>query len=86
VYSPTREVFEVALGPVFATFVLADERSTARRRRCQSALLEVMSERRHSIGGITYPAPNPFLVLATPESIESEGVYRCRKRSATASS
>src|SRR5262249_53107881 len=43
--------------------------------KVQSALLEVMSERQVSIGGVTYPAPDPFVVLATQNPIESEGVY-----------
>ncbi len=74
VYRPSREEFVVALGPVFANFVLADEINRA-PAKVQSALLEVMSERQASIGGTTYPAPDPFLVLATQNPIESEGVY-----------
>jgi MoxR-like ATPase len=74
VYRPSRETFEVALGPVFANFVLADEVNRA-PAKVQSALLEVMSERQASIGGTTYAAPDPFLVLATQNPIESEGVY-----------
>jgi MoxR-like ATPase len=59
---------------VFNNFVLADEINRA-PAKVQSALLEVMSERHVSIGGVTYPAPDPFLVLATQNPIESEGVY-----------
>ena len=68
------ETFDVELGPVFANFVLADEINRA-PAKVQSALLEVMAERHVSIGGETFPAPDPFLVLATQNPIESEGVY-----------
>jgi MoxR-like ATPase len=54
--------------------VLADEINRA-PAKVQSALLEVMAERQVSIGGTTYPLPSPFLVLATQNPIESEGVY-----------
>jgi MoxR-like ATPase len=59
---------------VFANLVLADEINRA-PAKVQSALLEVMAERQVSIGGTTYPLPTPFLVLATQNPIESEGVY-----------
>jgi MoxR-like ATPase len=55
--------------------VLADEINRA-PAKVQSALLEVMAERQISIGGTTYPLPRPFLVLATQNPIESEGVYQ----------
>src|SRR3954462_2759711 len=74
VYRPPQERFEVELGPVFANLVLADEINRA-PAKVQSALLEVMAERQVSIGGTTYPVPEPFLVLATQNPIESEGVY-----------
>jgi len=74
VYESKKGSFSVALGPVFNNFVLADEINRA-PAKVQSALLEVMSERHVSIGGVTYPAPDPFLVLATQNPIESEGVY-----------
>jgi MoxR-like ATPase len=74
IYRPSTERFDVELGPVFANFVLADEINRA-PAKVQSALLEVMAERQISIGGITYPLPHPFLVLATQNPIESEGVY-----------
>jgi MoxR-like ATPase len=74
VYRPSQETFDVALGPVFANFVLADEINRA-PAKVQSALLEVMSERQVSIGGTTHAAPDPFLVLATQNPIESDGVY-----------
>ncbi len=74
IYRPSRETFDVELGPVFANFVLADEINRA-PAKVQSALLEVMAERHVSIGGTTYSVPRPFLVLATQNPIESEGVY-----------
>ena len=74
VYRPSSERFDVELGPVFANFVLADEINRA-PAKVQSALLEVMGERQVSIGGVTHRVPNPFLVLATQNPIESEGVY-----------
>ncbi len=66
--------FEVALGPVFANLLLADEVNRA-PAKVQSALLEVMQERQVTIGRQTFPAPDPFLVLATQNPIESEGTY-----------
>ena len=54
--------------------MLADEINRA-PAKVQSALLEVMAERHVSIGGTTYPMPDPFLVLATQNPIENEGVY-----------
>ena len=74
IYRPSSETFDVELGPVFANLVLADEINRA-PAKVQSALLEVMAERHVSIGGTTYPVPTPFLVLATQNPIEHEGVY-----------
>jgi len=74
IYRTSAEKFDVELGPVFANFVLADEINRA-PAKVQSALLEVMAEKHVSIGGETFPAPEPFLVLATQNPIESEGVY-----------
>ncbi len=74
IYRASTEAFAVELGPVFANFVLADEVNRA-PAKVQSALLEVMSENQVSIGGSTYEVPRPFLVLATQNPIESEGVY-----------
>ncbi|HWJ64752.1 MAG TPA: MoxR family ATPase [Acidimicrobiales bacterium] len=74
VYRPSQESFDVELGPVFANVVLADEINRA-PAKVQSALLEVMAERHVSIGGTTHPVPEPFLVLATQNPIESDGVY-----------
>jgi MoxR-like ATPase len=74
IYRPSTESFDVELGPVFANFVLADEINRA-PAKVQSALLEVMAERQISVGGTTHRLPAPFLVLATQNPIESEGVY-----------
>ena len=74
IYRAASEVFDVSLGPVFANFVLADEINRA-PAKVQSALLEVMGEGQVTIGGETFDAPTPFLVLATQNPIESEGVY-----------
>jgi MoxR-like ATPase len=74
IYRGSTEQFDVDLGPVFANFVLADEVNRA-PAKVQSALLEVMAEHQVSIGGTTFPVPEPFLVLATQNPIESEGVY-----------
>jgi len=74
IYNQKDGEFQVALGPVFANLVLADEINRA-PAKVQSALLEVMQERQVTIGRQTYPAPNPFLVMATQNPIESEGTY-----------
>ncbi|HKY75422.1 MAG TPA: AAA family ATPase, partial [Acidimicrobiia bacterium] len=74
VYRASTERFDVELGPVLANVVLADEINRA-PAKVQSALLEVMAEGHVTIGGETFPAPRPFLVLATQNPIESEGVY-----------
>jgi MoxR-like ATPase len=74
VLQPDAARFEVELGPVFANFLLADEINRA-PAKVQSALLEVMQERQVTIAGRSYPVPQPFLVLATQNPIESEGTY-----------
>ncbi|MTD13231.1 AAA domain-containing protein [Nakamurella sp. YIM 132087] len=74
VWRPSTESFDVELGPVFAHLVLADEINRA-PAKVQSALLEAMAERQVSIGGRTYRLPDPFLVLATQNPVESEGVH-----------
>ncbi|HWJ61722.1 MAG TPA: MoxR family ATPase [Acidimicrobiales bacterium] len=74
IYRSGSQTFDVELGPVFANFVLADEINRA-PAKVQSALLEVMAEHQVSIGGNTYPVPEPFIVLATQNPIEQEGVY-----------
>lgn len=74
IYSATQEKFEIELGPVFVNFVLADEINRA-PAKVQSAMLELMAEKQVSLGGQTYPAPDPFIVIATQNPVESEGVY-----------
>ena len=74
IYRAGREEFDIELGPVVANFVLTDEINRA-PAKVQSALLEVMAERHVSIGGKTFPMPDPFLVMATQNPIENEGVY-----------
>jgi MoxR-like ATPase len=74
IYNQKEGEFQVSLGPVFANLVLADEINRA-PAKVQSALLEVMQERQVTIGRETYPAPDPFLVMATQNPIESEGTY-----------
>ena len=64
----------VRKGPIFANFILADEINRA-PAKVQSALLEAMQERQVTIGDITYPLEEPFLVLATQNPIEQEGTY-----------
>jgi MoxR-like ATPase len=74
IYRQGSEKFDVELGPIFVNFLLADEINRA-PAKVQSALLEVMAERQVSIGGESYPVPTPFLVMATQNPIEQEGVY-----------
>ncbi|MFD0663986.1 AAA family ATPase [Thermocatellispora tengchongensis] len=74
VFHPSSEKFDVELGPVFVNFLLADEINRA-PAKVQSALLEVMAERQVTLAGKTHPLPAPFVVLATQNPIESEGVY-----------
>jgi MoxR-like ATPase len=74
IYRQGAEKFDVELGPVFVNFLLADEINRA-PAKVQSALLEVMAEQQVSIGGTTYEVPRPFLVMATQNPIEQEGVY-----------
>jgi MoxR-like ATPase len=75
IYNQHDGEFQVSLGPVFANLVLADEINRA-PAKVQSALLEVMQERQVTIGRETFPAPDPFLVMATQNPIESEGTYQ----------
>jgi MoxR-like ATPase len=74
IYRPSSERFDIELGPIFANVVLADEINRA-PAKVQSALLEVMAEHHVSVGGVTHQVPEPFMVLATQNPIESEGVY-----------
>ncbi|NJP30868.1 AAA family ATPase [Micromonospora thermarum] len=75
IYRASRETFDIELGPIMANLVLADEINRA-PAKVQSALLEAMAERQVSIGGRSWDVPTPFLVLATQNPIESEGVYQ----------
>jgi MoxR-like ATPase len=74
IYRPDSGGFDTELGPVFCNFLLADEINRA-PAKVQSALLEVMQERQVTIGHDTHHVPQPFLVLATQNPIESEGTY-----------
>src|SRR5579871_4542977 len=74
IFRPDRHEFETELGPVFCNFLLADEINRA-PAKVQSALLEVMQERQVTIGHVSHVVPEPFLVLATQNPIESEGTY-----------
>ena len=74
IYNQKTGEFNTALGPVFTNLLLADEINRA-PAKVQSALLEVMQERQVTIGRETYQVPDPFLVLATQNPIESEGTY-----------
>jgi MoxR-like ATPase len=74
IYNQKHGEFEVSLGPIFANLVLADEINRA-PAKVQSALLEAMQERQVTIGRETYPLPDPFLVMATQNPIESDGTY-----------
>ncbi len=73
-YNQRTAEFEVRRGPLFADLVLADEINRA-PPKTQSALLEGMQERQVTIEGTTFELPNPFMVLATLNPIETEGVY-----------
>jgi MoxR-like ATPase len=74
IYRPDEGAFDTEVGPVFCNFLLADEINRA-PAKVQSALLEVMQERQVTIGHTTFPVPDPFLVMATQNPIESEGTY-----------
>ncbi len=74
IYRPSKETFDVELGPAFVNFLLADEVNRA-PAKVQSAMLELMAEHQVSIGGQTFKMPDPFIVIATQNPIESEGVY-----------
>ncbi len=74
IYNQKTGEFTTSLGPVFTNLLLADEINRA-PAKVQSALLEVMQERQVTIGRETFAVPNPFLVLATQNPIETEGTY-----------
>src|SRR6266702_3629037 len=74
IYNQKTGAFATSLGPVFANLLLADEINRA-PAKVQSALLEVMQEYQVTIAGVSYPVPEPFLVMATQNPIETEGTY-----------
>src|SRR5262249_13298186 len=74
IYQPKTGDFTVKTGPIFANLVLADEINRA-PAKVQSALLEAMQELQVTLGGVTHPLPQPFMVLATQNPIEHEGTY-----------
>jgi len=74
IYNQKTGEFATSLGPVFTNLLLADEINRA-PAKVQSALLEVMQERQVTIGGETFKVPEPFLVMATQNPIETEGTY-----------
>ncbi|MEO8133686.1 MAG: MoxR family ATPase [Betaproteobacteria bacterium] len=73
-YNQKSGEFSTSLGPVFTNLLLADEINRA-PAKVQSALLEVMQERQVTIAGMTHKVPEPFLVMATQNPIETEGTY-----------
>lgn len=75
VFNPQTATFSFKQGPVFSNIVLIDEinRSPA---KTQAALFEVMEEKQVTYDGVTYPMPQPFMVLATQNPVEHEGTYR----------
>jgi MoxR-like ATPase len=73
-YNQKRQDFEFRPGPVLSQVLLADEINRA-TPRTQSSLLEAMQERQVTVDGVTYPLPQPFLVLATQNPIELEGTF-----------
>ena len=74
IYNQKTGEFSTSLGPVFSNLLLADEINRA-PAKVQSALLEVMQEAQVTIAGVTYKVPEPFLVMATQNPIETEGTY-----------
>jgi len=74
IYNQKTGDFSTSLGPVFTNLLLADEINRA-PAKVQSALLEVMQERQVTIAGETHLVPEPFLVMATQNPIETEGTY-----------
>ncbi|MBX3638187.1 MAG: AAA family ATPase [Rubrivivax sp.] len=74
IYNQKTGEFGTSLGPVFANLLLADEINRA-PAKVQSALLEVMQEHQVTIAGETHKVPDPFVVMATQNPIETEGTY-----------
>lgn len=75
IYDHKNSIFKTVQGPIFSNFILADEINRA-PPKVQSALLEAMQEKQVSIQGETILLPEPFMVLATQNPIESEGTYK----------
>jgi MoxR-like ATPase len=75
IFNQASRAFEFHPGPVFANIVIADEINRA-SPKTQSALLEVMEERRVTVDGVPHPVPQPFLVVATQNPVEMDGTYR----------
>ena len=73
-YNAQKGAFEFKHGPVFTHLLLADEVNRA-PAKTQSAMLESMAERSVTVDGVTHPLPNPYLVLATQNPLESAGTY-----------
>lgn len=74
IYNPQTGTFSTKKGPLFSQFILADEINRA-PAKVQSALLEAMEEKQVTLGGETFPLPQPFMVLATQNPIEQQGTY-----------
>ena len=74
VWDPRERAFEFHPGPIFANVVVVDEINRA-LPKAQSALLEGMAERQVTVDGVTRPLPDPFLVIATENTIEQEGTF-----------
>jgi len=74
VYRPEQQEFAFQPGPIFHNLILADEINRA-PAKVQSALLEAMAERQTTVGGVTRPLPELFMVMATQNPIEQEGTY-----------
>ena len=74
IFNPKEASYSVKKGPIFSNLILADEINRA-PAKVQAALLEAMQERQGTIGSMTYPLDDPFLVLATQNPIEHEGTY-----------
>jgi MoxR-like ATPase len=75
IYDPQNSIFKIKKGPIFTQLLLADEINRS-PSKVQSALLEAMQERQVTIGEDTFALPRPFMVMATQNPLEQEGVYR----------
>ncbi|CAA6815960.1 MAG: MoxR-like ATPase in aerotolerance operon [uncultured Sulfurovum sp.] len=75
IYDPQNNAFKIKKGPIFTQLLLADEINRS-PSKVQSALLEAMQERQVTIGSESFELPHPFMVMATQNPLEQEGVYR----------